>query len=144
MKKRSLGIVVSPVVVLSLVLAGFLTSYFMFSENRGHDVAYLQPKSLNEINTKTERQPSKEEVAQKIQTLKMPFIANEGQVDDRVEFYANTLGGTVFVTTHGEIVYALPKRVDEDNGCRGGLPHPYMVQLSARKIVGANGIRPMG
>src|SRR3990172_4807814 len=38
----------------------------------------------------------------------MPFIANEGQVDERVAFYSKTFGGTVFVTKDGDIVYSLP------------------------------------
>ena len=48
----------------------------------------------------------------------MPFIANKGQVDEQVEFYAKTFGGTVFVTKDGEIVYALPKT--EKSECRLG------------------------
>ena len=60
--------------------------------------------------------PTKEAVIQKIQTLQMPFIANEGQVDEQVAFYAKTFGGTVFVTKDGEIVYALPKSGDVEDG----------------------------
>src|SRR3989339_1314878 len=60
----------------------------------------------------------KEEFTQKIRKLQMPFIANNGQVDERVEFYAKTFGGTVFVTKDGEIVYALPKT--EKSECRLG------------------------
>ena len=60
--------------------------------------------------------PSKEEVAQKIQTLQVPFIANEGQVDESVAFYAKTFGGTVFVTKNGEIVYSLPSGRDVPAG----------------------------
>src|SRR3989337_678882 len=37
----------------------------------------------------------KAELAQKTQKLQMPFIANNGQVDEQVRFYANTFGGTV-------------------------------------------------
>src|SRR3990167_4079738 len=51
---------------------------------------------------------SKAEVIQKTKKLQMPFIANNGQTDEKVKFYANTFGGTVFVTKDGEIVYALP------------------------------------
>ncbi|OOP55989.1 MAG: hypothetical protein AYP45_12020, partial [Candidatus Brocadia carolinensis] len=65
--------------------------------------------------------PSKEEVMQKAQKLRMPFIANEGQTDKRVAFYAQTFGGTVFVTKEGEIVYALPGR-REDAGNKGEGP----------------------
>ncbi len=41
------------------------------------------------------------------QKLQLPFIANNGQVDEQVRFYAKTFGGTVFVTKDGEIVYFL-------------------------------------
>ncbi|MBE7445935.1 MAG: SBBP repeat-containing protein [Planctomycetia bacterium] len=50
------------------------------------------------------------EITQRTKKLQMPFIANEGQTDEKVAFYANTFGGTVFVTKDGEIVYALPYR----------------------------------
>ncbi|MCF6157721.1 MAG: hypothetical protein E3K32_03920 [wastewater metagenome] len=59
--------------------------------------------------------PSKTEISGKIQKLQMPFISNEGQVDERVKFYANTFGGKVFVTKDGEIVYSLPK-IDNGKG----------------------------
>ncbi len=51
----------------------------------------------------------KEEFVRKAKGIQIPFIANDGQTDERVSFYANTFGGTVFVTKDGEIVYALPK-----------------------------------
>jgi uncharacterized repeat protein (TIGR01451 family) len=40
--------------------------------------------------------------------LRLPFIANEGQVDAQVAYYAPTFAGTVFVTRQGRLVYALP------------------------------------
>ncbi|HHT9112603.1 MAG TPA: DUF7948 domain-containing protein [Candidatus Wunengus sp. YC65] len=52
--------------------------------------------------------PSKEDVAHKIQKIQIPFVANNGQVDAQVKYYANTFGGTVFLTKEGEIVYSLP------------------------------------
>lgn len=48
------------------------------------------------------------EVVQKTKGLHIPFIANKGQVNKRVKFYASTFGGTVFVTKDGQIVYSLP------------------------------------
>ncbi len=60
--------------------------------------------------------PSREVVMQKIQTLHVPFIANNGQVDEQVTFYAKTFGGTVFVTKEGEIVYSLPSGRDVPAG----------------------------
>ena len=46
----------------------------------------------------------------------MPFIANNGQVDEQVQFYAKTFGGTVFVTKDGEIFYSLPSGRDVPAG----------------------------
>ena len=69
--------------------------------------------------------PSNKAVNQKIGKLQIPFIANEGQADKKVAFYANTFGGTVFVTNEGEIVYSLPKGSDVENtDCRGELHSP--------------------
>ena len=55
----------------------------------------------------------KSELIQKTKKLQIPFVANEGQTDEKVAFYANTFGGTVFVTKNGEIVYALPNNSSE-------------------------------
>src|SRR5438105_6738272 len=41
-------------------------------------------------------------------SLPMPFVANQGQVDARVAFYAPTLDATLFVTRGGDLVYSLP------------------------------------
>ena len=51
------------------------------------------------------RTPS--EAAQALASVRLPFIANEGQVDARVAYYAHTFAGTVFVTRQGQLVYAL-------------------------------------
>src|SRR5262249_53910145 len=53
------------------------------------------------------------EINKKRRDLQVPFIMNQGQTDERVKFYAKTLGGTIYVTRHGEIVYDLPKRKDQ-------------------------------
>jgi hypothetical protein len=39
--------------------------------------------------------------------LRMPFIANQGQADDRVRFYAPVFGGAVFITEEAEVLYSL-------------------------------------
>jgi hypothetical protein len=41
------------------------------------------------------------------QKVQIPFIANKGQLDNSVQFYAHTLGGTTLITKNGEIVYSL-------------------------------------
>ncbi len=51
----------------------------------------------------------KQQFEQKSGSLQIPFIRNKGQVDETVAFYAQTFGGTVYVTHQGEIVYSLPK-----------------------------------
>ncbi len=60
-------------------------------------------------------QVKKQEIARQIKRIQIPFIANNGQVDKQVKFYASTFGGTVFVTKEGEIVYALPAGSGELN-----------------------------
>ena len=74
----------------------------------------LSPTSIGDPKLELD----KASFAQKTRKLQMPFIANNGQVDEQVEFYAKTFGGTVFVTKDGEIVYALPKT--EKSACRLG------------------------
>ena len=69
-------------------------------------------------------QLDKAEFAQKTKKLQIPFIANNGQVDKQVRFYANTFGGTVFVTKEGEIVYSLPgNSSDVETQCLASLMH---------------------
>jgi len=73
---------------------------------------FLVP-SLLTSQSKVMYKPSKEDVAHKMKRIQMPFVANNGQVDAQVKFYANTFGGTVFVTKEGEIVYSLPNNSSE-------------------------------
>ena len=47
------------------------------------------------------------EVPARLASLHLPFVANQGQVDARVAYYAPTFAGTAFVTRRGEVVYAL-------------------------------------
>ena len=52
---------------------------------------------------------------QRINTLAVPFVPNGGQWDRRGAFKANTLGGAVFVTTGGALVYSFPgKALDSE------------------------------
>ncbi|MDR4507687.1 MAG: SBBP repeat-containing protein [Candidatus Brocadiaceae bacterium] len=54
----------------------------------------------------------KAEALHNTQHLRIPFIANEGQSDEQIRFYATAFGGTVFVTKEGEIVYSLQENVE--------------------------------
>jgi hypothetical protein len=56
---------------------------------------------------------NKSEVNEKVGKLHMPFMANRGQCDERVSFYAHTFGGGVFVTRDGDLVYSIPKYEEE-------------------------------
>lgn len=53
-------------------------------------------------------EPDQAVITAKMASLQIPFITNQGQMDEEVCFYARTFGGTVFVTDEGRIVYALP------------------------------------
>src|SRR5262249_10487158 len=57
---------------------------------------------------RTSAPPTAAEVADGLGRLAVPFVANAGQSDPRVAYYARTFSGTVFVTGEGEVVYALP------------------------------------
>lgn len=46
-------------------------------------------------------------IEEELRSVSVPFVANQGQVDDRVSYYAATKAGTVYVTHEGELVYAL-------------------------------------
>lgn len=84
----------------------------------------------------------------KTTALGVPFIENQGQIEDRrVRFYARTLGGTVFVTTDG-IVYALPKMAVPADSVLSPMParqsFPRMTGAWSlhESVVGANIIAP--
>jgi uncharacterized repeat protein (TIGR01451 family) len=48
-----------------------------------------------------------------------PFVANQGQVDERVAYYARTPAGTLFVTHQGQVVHALSApRIDPRRDAR--------------------------
>ncbi|HYT31123.1 MAG TPA: hypothetical protein VEO37_00900, partial [Thermoanaerobaculia bacterium] len=47
-------------------------------------------------------------IRERLAGVSVPFIANAGQTDEVVAYYAPTFAGTVFVTRGGWIVYSLP------------------------------------
>jgi hypothetical protein len=54
----------------------------------------------------------------RMNSMNIPFIANQGQYDNRVLYYARTFSGMVFVSNKGEIVYSLTNHTadHENNG----------------------------
>ncbi len=51
-------------------------------------------------------------------SVHIPFIINVGQIDNHIKFYANTFGGTVYITETGDIFYRLINK-GKDNTING-------------------------
>ncbi len=60
---------------------------------------------------KTISTPDAMQLRQRMSALEIPFEANIGQQNKQVAFTARALGGTLFVTRAGELVYSFPGRV---------------------------------
>ena len=73
-----------------------------------------------------------------VSTMQLPFIANEGQIaDPSVVFYANTFGGTVYITRDGQLVYFLPKVEEKANAQPSdGLSEDKEKPRPQRQIIG--------
>jgi hypothetical protein len=91
--------------------------------------------SIGRAKDSTESTLDNSKTLTKIQKLSVPFILNQGQVDKRVKFYANTFGGTVFVTEGGEIVYSLPK-VDQERKAIRKTPKTHKELVLKEELVG--------
>ena len=117
------------VVVFAVLLAAFLCKNLLAGQEGTEKLsktADIQKSSTagcveaqNPTNYTEQRcvsKSTKEDIVSKTRTLQMPFIANNGQVDEQVQFYAKTFGGTVFVTKDGEIFYSLPSGRDVPAG----------------------------
>ena len=77
------------------------------------------------------------EIMEQAVKLQVPFVANEGQVENEaVRFYARTFGGTVFVEDGGVLTYTLPAA---GNGTAGVAIREF---LSAKEGVTPVGIEP--
>ena len=60
----------------------------------------------------------KTKILPQVYRMQIPFVENRGQLGSKeVNFYANTFGGTVFVTKDGHIIYSLP--LFTDSGAKG-------------------------
>lgn len=51
---------------------------------------------------------SETRIPDKAPSLQIPFVENQGQVDEAVAYYAETFAGAAFVTHSGQMVYWLP------------------------------------
>jgi hypothetical protein len=85
------------------------------------DLVFLYvPSASGEI-----RRQGAKRVGEYLSGIRIPYIANSGQTDPAVAYYAQTFAGTVFVTRDGRIVYSLPGEKDSasaarSSGRRGG------------------------
>ncbi len=105
------------VVVFAVLLAAFLCKNLVAGQvgqpSPVDNMKFPYSQGIrNVVMTSGDACPTREEIISKTRTLQMPFIANNGQVDGQVQFYAKTFGGTVFVTKEGAIVYSLPSGRD--------------------------------
>ena len=83
------------------------------SAQLGRDMLFYGLTSLALLGVSSawgEKPEAKEASAIKqLSGVRIPFIANSGQTDSAVAYYASTFVGTVFVTRDGQIVYSLPR-----------------------------------
>jgi hypothetical protein len=87
----------------------------------------------------------KASVVQKAFGLQMPFIANEGQIDRRVGFYAQTFGGKFYLTEGGELVYTFSIPASKKKIGRHAKDLNSVRILSIREqLIGASGVSLQG
>lgn len=96
-----------------VILALTISLSSTFAEDASIPIA---GRKTNDVMSNSDAYPAKTEIIRKTGTLQMPFIANNGQINEGVCFYAKTFGCTVFVTKEGEIVYSLPNNKIQGNG----------------------------
>jgi hypothetical protein len=84
------------------------------------------------------RGATEKESVQKAFKARIPFIANNGQIDARVAYVARTFGGALFVTQQGELVYALPESRIDGTALRENLMEANNNRLIPHTIQGVN------
>jgi hypothetical protein len=87
----------------------------------------------------------KQAIIQKAMKLQMPFIANEGQINKEVSFYAKTFGGTAYVNQKGEMVYSFSGADPKDKATNSAsTPENIKVMMLKETLVGASVTNPQG
>jgi len=91
------------------------------------------------------KKADRQAIIQKAMKLRMPFIANEGQMNKEVSFYAKTFGGTAYVTQKGEMVYSF-SGVDPKDKATDSASTPEKIKGVTLKetLVGASVTSPQG
>jgi len=104
------------------------------------------PEAVRQGTADPGTKADKNAAMQKAVKLRMPFIANQGQVTDEcVRFYARTFGGTAYVTEKGEMVYSFTliesKGKTADQASR---PEKIKGWTLKERLVGASNSAPLG
>ena len=81
---------------------------------------------------------------ERLSGVRIPFIANSGQTDPAVAYYAPTFAGTVFVTRDGRIVYSLPGKKASASGGRSPVKREARAGWSLTETAVGAGARPSG
>ncbi|NWG02532.1 MAG: hypothetical protein HXY44_06730 [Syntrophaceae bacterium] len=75
--------------------------------------------------------------------LRIPFISNEGQMDDDVKFYAKTPAMTISITEWGELIYSVPNFFTfNEKPVRGRMAEVRPCKESATKVSYFHGSDP--
>jgi len=92
------------------------------------------------------KEADKQAIKQKILKLQIPFIANEGQMNKEVSFYAKTFGGNAYVTQKGDMVYSFYSKIDPEDKATDSASTPENIKGVTLKeiLVGASGTSPQG
>jgi hypothetical protein len=138
-RKRSLGLLMtaSATVVIALWLCGSPTSGPRLAKPKVSDksspITAVEPRRAGVSSAEAEvrlqkmgriplssaiRGAGEERVRKGLSRVRVPFIANAGQLDSTVAYYAPTFAGTVYVTENGQIVYSLPGGEDSESDVR--------------------------
>jgi len=114
--------------IFSLVITVGLTGLIPLPAASAPDVSGTDSMKLQRAVSLNDYRP-------KMARLRMPFIANEGQIGAKqVRYYAKTFGGTLFVTERGEMVYALPYRGSDKKKSGDRILREYLTGAAAIKL----------
>jgi hypothetical protein len=105
--------------------------------------AYISANAAlsTEISAKAEKS-DKQSIIKKALVLQLPFVANQGQINDqRVLYYARTFVGTAYITNQCEIVYQFQ---DSPSKTASDFAKTPKVWLLKEKLVGASLNQPKG
>ncbi len=108
MKHATLNLMEILIVSVCLLMAQAMPAFAYNSDTGLTGSTTPSFSGLNDVDGKHGK------IRAKMASVQIPFVANEGQMDENVKFYAKTFGGTVFVTRDGKIVYNLPFYENEE------------------------------